>query len=80
MPAKQKIAKSVDTALLGASSKLDSLDLVNLIISTEQKLEEELDIHLTLADEKAMSQKNSPFRTVTSLAEYILLLLGKGEK
>ena len=46
---------------------------------TEQKIEEELDIRLTLADEKAMSQKNSPFRTVASLSDYILLLMKEGE-
>ena len=80
LPIDQKVVKSTDTVLFGKSSELDSLGLVNLIISAEQKLEEEFGVNLTLADERAMSQKNSPFRTVISLAEYISLLLKENEK
>ena len=75
-----QMIKSRDTVLFGKSSQLDSLGLVNLIVAVEQMLADELDVHLTLADEKAMSQRNSPFRTVTSLAEYILSLLEENEE
>ena len=71
----QRLTKLADTVLFGESGKLDSLGLVNLIVATEQRLEELFDVSLTLADEKAMSQKNSPFRTVGTLAEYISKLL-----
>jgi len=71
----QRLTKSVDTVLFGESGKLDSLGLVNLIVATEQKLEELFEISITLADEKAMSQKNSPFRTVGTLTEYISKLM-----
>ena len=72
---KQILTKSVDTVLFGESGKLDSLGLVSLIVATEQRLEELFEVYLTLADEKAMSQKNSPFRTVGTLAEYISKLM-----
>lgn len=72
---KQRLPKAIDTVLFGASSTLDSLGLVNLIVATEQRLEEIFNLTLTLADERAMSQKNSPFRTVETLAEYISTLL-----
>ena len=74
-PEEQRLEKSADTVLFGESGKLDSLGLVNLIVATEQQLEENFDVALTIADEKAMSQKNSPFRTVGTLAEYISKLL-----
>jgi acyl carrier protein len=64
------------TYLIGSGSLLDSLGLVNLIVDLEQRLENEHGISITLADERAMSQKHSPFRTVGSLADYICLLRG----
>jgi acyl carrier protein len=65
------------TYLIGSGSLLDSLGLVNLIVDLEQRLADEYGISITLADERAMSQKHSPFRTVGSLAEYICLLNGE---
>ena len=72
-----RLIKSVDTVLFGKSGKLDSLGFVNLIVATEQRLEEVFEVSLTLADEKAMSQENSPFRTVGTLSEYISKLLSE---
>jgi acyl carrier protein len=66
------LAKDPATALFGAQSVLDSLGLVNLIVGVEQRIADDLDLPITLADEKAMSQRNSPFRTVDTLADYIL--------
>ena len=62
-PSDQQIEKSLDTVLLGPSSKLDSLGLVNFIITAEQNVEEVFEISLTLANERAISYKNSPFKT-----------------
>jgi acyl carrier protein len=66
---------SEDTCLIGHRAALDSLGLVTLIVDLEQKIEETFDIALTLANERAMSQKHSPFLTVGSLATYICTLL-----
>lgn len=77
LPPEQQLEKSIHTVLFGQSGKLDSLGLVNLIVTTEQKVQENFGIAITLADEKAMSQKNSPFRTVESLAEYIPKILAE---
>jgi acyl carrier protein len=60
--------------LVGQDSLLDSLGLVRLIADVEQRLHAEHEILVTLADERAMSQKNSPFRSVSALADYICLL------
>ncbi len=71
------IEKSASTALFGQGSKLDSLGLINLIVAVEQNIEDEFETSITLADERAMSQKHSPFRTEASLAEYIEMLLNE---
>ena len=70
-PKGRQIEKTPETALFGEKGMLDSLGLVNLIVAVEQQLEDELGVTVTLADEKAISQRNSPFRTVDSLADYI---------
>jgi acyl carrier protein len=64
-----------DTRLIGRKGVLDSMGLVTLIVDVEQRLEEEHDIVVVLADERAMSQKHSPFRSVGSLADYICQLV-----
>lgn len=74
LPKEQRLEKSPDTILLVGNGKLDSLAFINLIIAVEQKVEEEFKI-ITLTDEIAMLNKNSPFKSISSLAEYIMQLL-----
>ncbi len=65
------------THLIGKAAVLDSLALVTLIVELEQRIEEEYEAALTIADDRAMSQKSSPFRTVGSLVSYVEQLLGE---
>ena len=60
-----------ETELFGGESELDSLGFVTFIVSLEQNIEDKLGIAITIADEKAMSLKNSPFRTIGSLDKFI---------
>jgi acyl carrier protein len=62
------------TDLIGTKSVLDSLGLVQLLADLEQRLQAEHQLSLTLADERALSQKNSPFRSVGALADYAWFL------
>ena len=71
----KQIQKSDDGVLYGPKSVLDSLGLVNLIIDIEQRFHDKTEISINLADEKALSQKNSPYLTVKSLSDYISKLL-----
>jgi hypothetical protein len=64
-----------DIYLIGRQSVVDSLGLVTLIIDLEQRFEDEFGIALTIADERAVSQKNSPFLTSRSLTDYIWALI-----
>ena len=72
-----KLDLDAETRLLGRSSKLDSFGLVNLIILVEEKLNDKFDRSITLADDRAMSQEHSPFRSVQSLSEYAYTLLSE---
>ncbi|EAI8625054.1 MULTISPECIES: hypothetical protein [Campylobacter] len=51
---------------------LDSLALVSLVADLEELLSEEFNKEIILADEKMMSAKNSPFKDVESLTDYIV--------
>jgi acyl carrier protein len=64
-----------DTRLFGGDSPLDSTALVSLIIEVEQQVNETYGIDTVIADDRAMSQAHSPFRTIGSLADYIETLL-----
>jgi acyl carrier protein len=58
------------TTLLGTDAVIDSLGLVNVVIEIEQVLLDDHDVTVILVDEKAMSQRNSPFRDVAALVGY----------
>ena len=66
-----------DTRLIGREAVLDSMGLVNLIVEIEQRLEDDLGMAVVLADDRAMSQQKSPFRSVGSLADYLSQLVGE---
>jgi hypothetical protein len=61
---------SPTAVLYGPESTLDSLSLVTLLIDIEEAL---LDAghEVSLSDERAMSQQQSPFRDVPTLVAYI---------
>lgn len=61
---------SEETVLFGKNSVLDSMGLVGVIIDIESKFLDE-DIEISLTSEKAMSRRQSPFRTISTLAEFI---------
>jgi len=71
----EKLEKSSKTPIFGYNSSLDSIDLVNLIVLIEQKLDDVLENSISLSDDKAISQKTSPFKNVQTLTEYIISLL-----
>ena len=64
-----------DTRIFGDDGALDSLALVSLISDIEEEINDNFGKEVTLADEKAMSQRKSPFSTVESLTEYVEMLI-----
>lgn len=65
----QQLASSPSTELLGS---IDSITLVSLIVTVEQNIKNGLGVDIALADERALSQKVPPFRTIGTLNDYIL--------
>jgi acyl carrier protein len=65
-----KLQPSPDSPLFGDGG-LDSMGLVRFIVLVEERLQDTTDVALTLASDKAMSRRSSPFATLGTLAEYI---------
>lgn len=65
-----KLQASPDAPLFGDGG-LDSMGLVRFIVMVEERIEDTTEVGLTLASDKAMSRRTSPFSTLGTLAEYI---------
>lgn len=70
----QRLTFAPETPLFGRGAALDSLDLVSFLVEVETRLAERFGLESPLSDDRAMSQARSPFRTIGTLAEYILSL------
>ena len=68
-----------DTILFGSESALDSMGLVNVVIDIESNFQGQ-GYSISLTSERAMSRKSSPFRTVTTLTDFIVELIDEGSK
>lgn len=67
------INASESTILFGKN--FDSMGIVMLTVEIEEQIFDEYEIEIILADERAMSQKTSPFRNVKTLVKYIESLI-----
>ena len=65
-----------DTRLFGGEGLLDSMGIVTLVVALEQAIEDRYGRSIALADEKALSRRKGPYRTVATLAEYTARVLG----
>lgn len=68
--ADKQLSDDPDAVLYGEGSDLDSLGLVNVVMSAEQHIGDETGEDIMLASEAAMSRKRSPYRSLRALAEY----------
>jgi acyl carrier protein len=69
------VNKAPDAVLYGKTGKLESIDVVTLIMEVEDQIKAEFGQSITIADDRAMSRENSPFLTVGSLTDYVADLL-----
>lgn len=77
LPHDARIDKSVETILLGASSVLDSMGIVFLIVATEKKFKEEFAVDVKLTNDVNIFRENNPLRTVGTFIDYISDILTK---
>lgn len=73
----KRFAINPDTRLFGKDAVLDSLSLVSVIVDVETALSETAGIEISLTDDRAMSQTQSPFSSVSTLTAYILHVLSE---
>ena len=68
---------SMDEAfhLFGSDARLDSLDLISVILDLEEALSDQLDYLLSLTDDAALSREISPFDTIGTLLDYCAELI-----
>jgi acyl carrier protein len=77
LPKGVHVDKSLDAVLYGKTGKLESIDVVSFIMEVEDQIKAEFGVSLTIADDRAMSQQNSPFLTLGTLTEYLDQLLNE---
>jgi len=75
LPKGVHVEKSLETPLYGKQGKLESIDVVTLIMEIEDQIRDEFGTSVTIADDRAMSQQNSPFLTIQTLTDYVTELL-----
>jgi hypothetical protein len=63
-----------DSPLVGAEAVVSSMALVAFITDVESTVAQDFGFETTLVNEKALSRKNSPFRSIEALADYVLEL------
>ena len=68
-PEEERLSKSVDTVLTGESGKLDSLGLVSFVVAVEERIQNDLGVKISLADE--IGNVDGALRTPATLAEHI---------
>jgi acyl carrier protein len=68
-----------DTVLFGGEAALDSMGLVNVVIDIESFFHAE-GYNISLTSERAMSRRSSPFRTVSTLVDFIAELIDEASK
>ena len=71
--AASQLVVTSDAPIFGPDSSLDSLGLVGLLLDVEEGLQA-IGCDVVLSDERAVSQKRSPFRNVPSLVAYVSTL------
>ena len=71
-----QIAKDAKSVLFGQGGKLDSLGLLTFVLQVEQRVQSAGHPSFTLTDEKSMADTPTAFRTVDTLADYVVGRLG----
>jgi D-alanine--poly(phosphoribitol) ligase subunit 2 len=71
------VEKTPEARLLGSDQGVDSLTFVNLVVAIEEQMQKKLGKSIVLVDEENMGTEEHPFRTISTMAEYIERVLSK---
>ncbi len=72
-----KIDKDPNFLLLDHASIIDSLTLVNLFVTIESLIEEQLGRYISIVNEDSFASDQFPFKSVGNLIDYIQKLLNQ---
>ena len=72
---KSNIEAKEGTVILGPNSSFDSLIFVHLVSAIEDWIDDNYDIMIVLADEKAVINPDGPFHNVGTLADHTVSLV-----
>ena len=75
-PSNDQLPTDENTPLSGPGAKLDSLGLITLIVSLEEKISSRFGVTVSLSDAALMQTDNSPLATVGSLIRFLENELG----
>jgi hypothetical protein len=71
LPVTRRLAKSPDTVIVGPSGSLDSLAIINFVITLEQRVTDVIGAPVQLLDEAALIEANGAFATVDTLTRFL---------
>jgi hypothetical protein len=74
LPPSRRLHKDPQTVIVGGGGSLDSLGLINFVITLEEKASDAIGSPIQLLDESAIIDEQGPFRTVASLASFLATL------
>ncbi|MEW6599505.1 MAG: hypothetical protein AB1499_00900 [Nitrospirota bacterium] len=72
LPKEERLEKSLNKVQFGSGGNIDSLRLVSLMTTLEQKIEEQFGITIAIFDHLASSENDNLFNTVASLADFLV--------
>jgi hypothetical protein len=71
LPPDCQLSATPDTIVVGAGSPLDSLGVINFLVSLEERVGDATGKTVSLLDEGALNDPNGPLRTIALLERYI---------
>ena len=77
LPEEAHLRKSMDEALTGPKAKIDSLGLINFILTSERVVEQEFGKQVTLTDGAALMKSDDAALTIGTIKEYLCEKLAK---
>jgi len=66
-----QLEKTLATKLAKPRGPLDSMSLINLIMETEQLIEDHFGVQLDLADQTAVAEQTNPLESVAAFVEHL---------
>lgn len=71
LPPEDKLEKSTQTVIVGDEGRLDSLGVINFLVSLEEKVAASTGQTVALMSDELFSQESGVLHTVSSIQQYI---------